>query len=181
MKSKYCFIRHPEKLCPGDFVYHLYVGSSLREQTKFALIQEFCNDCGLYLRRWSDDVDRCLELAAKSWRSKESTISHPFRGAQVSVNELWKMIIDDSFDKFEATMPASKFEIYLSHHSSTKFIRCANKTKVSQNADLTRRKNLSSNQQDSRVSLAIASGFILLLLMLHSLFERVCLNLFGAI
>ena len=181
MKSKYCFIRHPEGLRPGDFVYHLYVGTSWREQAKFALIREYCKDCGLYLRRWSDDVDRCLELAAKSWRSKASTIPHPFRHAEVTVTELYMMIVEDSFEKFESTMPASKFEIYLSHHSTIEFVSCANKSNVSQNADLPRRKYLSPNQQDSRVSLAIASGFILLIFMLHGLFEQVCIQFFGAI
>lgn len=186
MKSKFCFIRKPQGLHPGDFVYHVYVGSSGRELTKLALIREFCKDCGLYLKKWSADVDTTLSLAAQSWRSKDATLTRPFKSCRVNVHELYELIINDSFDAYEANHIDSHFSIWLSHHENPVFVAAENKKNLKQScsnphsevllrAHLPRRKNLSYGELTPSIQVACYFGFILLMFMVEGWLERVCM------
>lgn len=115
MKSKFCFIRDLGQLHPGSFVYHVSVGTSTREQVKFSLVHEYCEDIGLYFRRWSDDVDKVLCLAADGWSTSWLPSHDPFRHVSVSIETLYQLIIDDSFEAFESKAPATKAELWLFH------------------------------------------------------------------
>ena len=58
------FFRELNRPSVESVVYYIKVGESSRQQTKFALVREFCRDCGLYfepISRTSDDAIRNLE------------------------------------------------------------------------------------------------------------------------
>lgn len=102
MKSNYCFIRNFGRMRPGSYVYHVKVGTSDREQIKFALVQNYCKDVGIYFKKWSYEVDNALHLAEKAWPSKWGLPISPFQHVSISIYELYKLIIEDGFDSFES-------------------------------------------------------------------------------
>lgn len=90
------------------FVYHVGVGSSEREQTKFALVKEYCKDCGLYFEKVSDISDKAIENLQKSLFGGSAFIVSPLRHAKISISQLYDLIIDDSFNSFEESFVLPK-------------------------------------------------------------------------
>ena len=166
MKSYFCFIREFGSLKPGSFVYHVAVGTSWREQAKLQLIKEFSADTFAYFRRWSPKVDSSLENAEKPYRQGRHKYSSPFRHVKVSVSQLYKMIIDDSFTSFEANYNSTPFEIWLSFHDHPDYLLHYHHNHVLQNALPHRRKNLSLGRlTDAKRALLAVGGIILLFLI----------------
>lgn len=181
MKSKYCFIRNFGLMKPGSFVYHVVVGTSDREQIKFALVREFCEDTGVYFRRWSDDVDKAIDFAASGWSSSWHLSYSPFRHIRVNIETLYQLIIDDSFEAFEAKAPATKAELWLFHNLDPLQI-ISNATAVSNTScQPLKRKNLSRRKFTDGVKFWVGLTLILAVLAADAIVEKVLLYLCGAI
>lgn len=151
---------------PDSFIYHVYVGISWREQAKAKLIEEFCKDNGMYFRKWSQTVDSGIQNAEKQFRSYGSPTSRPFNHAHVSVNDLYQMIIDDSFDRYEANFKPSKLSLLLHFHNSIPFTRYHNRFPSITTCPPHRRKNLSSGKlAESRVTIGAMIGILCLIIL----------------
>ena len=127
MRKKYYFVRHSGGLSVGDTIYHVWVGTSEREQTKLALVQAYCKDNDLPLVLWSQKVDSLIESFMEKHNADGCTLAKPYRTASVTINKLFHLILDDSFDKFEAQNYASHFEIYLNHRNDPDFMARENR------------------------------------------------------
>ena len=147
MKSKYCFLRTNGLLNPGDVVYQVWVGSFLREFTKLTLVQEYCKDCGLYLEKWSPQVDSYLDEMKSRYSGGASVISSPFVSASISISKLYAMIIDDSFESFEQDLLMSQSEKWCRFHPTIRYIGTINRSNVIRNAYPPERNNLSSRNR----------------------------------
>lgn len=90
------------------FVYHVGVGTSEREQTKFTLVREYCKDCGLYFEKVSQDSDRAVSNLQKSLFGGSAFIVSPLHHAKISISQLYDFIIDDSFEAFEKSYIAPR-------------------------------------------------------------------------
>lgn len=130
MKHKYCFLRNHGKFRPDDFIYTVWVGSSVREQTLFTLVDEYCKDCGLYFKLWSSQVDSTLRKAKAQFRMDDNVIAHPFRTASVTISELYEMIIDDSFVKFEESQQPNQFQLWLMFRNNPRYLQSHRKSNV---------------------------------------------------
>lgn len=147
MKSKYCFLRTNGQLTPGDVVYQVWVGSFLREFTKLTLVQEYCKDCGLYIEKWSPQVDSRLEKMKALYGGGASVLSSPFLSASITISKLYALIIDDSFESFERNLFLSQSEKWCRYHQTIKYIGTINRSNVIQNAYPHVRKHLSSRNR----------------------------------
>lgn len=143
MKSKYCFLRSRGNLSPGDVIYQVWVGSYLREFTKFKLVQEYCKDCGLYFERWSTEVDSRLCREKSRFCSDGCEFTTPFLSASITIDKLYAMIIDDSFESFEKSLNLTPFEKWCRYRQTIQYCQSINKTNVTQRAYPHVRKNLS--------------------------------------
>lgn len=143
MKSKYCFLRSRGSLSPGDVVYQVWVGSYLREFTKFKLVQEYCKDCGLYFERWSAEVDSRLDREKSRFCSDGRHFTSPFLSASITIDKLYAMIIDDSFESFEKSLNLTPFEKWCRYRQTIQYCQSINKTNVTHHANPHVRKNLS--------------------------------------
>lgn len=169
MKSKYCFLRDVGHLVPGSFVYHIWVGSSLREFAKLKLVEEFCRDNGIYFEKWSDQVNSFLSEKAKRFQDNGNVFCSCFASASISISELYSMLIDDSFDAFEANQVATPFEVWMRCHNVPEYIARMNHTKVIQHASPSRSKNLSLKQKGELVQAVACMIGVLILFMLDAL------------
>ena len=143
MKSKYCFLRSRGSLSPGDVIYQVWVGSYLREFTKFKLVQEYCKDCGLYFERWSAEVDSRLYREKSRFCSDGREFTTPFLSASITIDKLYAMIIDDSFDSFEKNLNLTPFEKWCRYRQTIQYCQSINKSNVLHHAYPQVRKNLS--------------------------------------
>lgn len=150
MKHKYCFLRNHGLFKPDDFIYAVWVGSSVREQTIFTLVDEYCKDCGLYFKLWSSHVDSALSKAKAQFRMDDNVIAHPFRTASVTISQLYKMIIDDSFEKFEASQQPNRFQLLLMFRNNPRYIQAHQKYDVILHACPEESKNLSGGKMSDR-------------------------------
>lgn len=113
MKRYYYFVRNLNGFCSNDVVYKVAVGSSMREQAKLVLVSEFAKDCGMYFQPVSDVSDRAIESLANSLFTGSSFALMYLRRADISICDLYQMIVDDSFLTFEKnlTEPTTKFRL----------------------------------------------------------------------
>lgn len=175
MKSKYCFIRHGGNLNPGDVIYQVWVGSYLSEFTKLTLVEEYCRDCGLYFQKWSVEVDSHIDKAKARYRTDGNPLAHPFRSASVTISKLYALIIDDSFARFEASLPTTRFELWLQFNHRVEYYQSLNRSNVTPSAILTRRKHLSHR---NRVEGQRALFCLILIIMLIAI-DAIVTNLFN--
>ncbi len=166
---------------PGSFVYHVMVGTSEREQIKFALVREFCEDTGVYFRRWSDDVDKALAFAANGWTSPFSLSIDPFRHVSVNIETLYQLIIDDSFAKFESKAPATKTELWLQFQKDPQGILRKSAAVSNTPCPALKRKNLSFDRLTDGGKFLVGSMLVLIIFVLHAYVGHVLTTLCGAI
>lgn len=167
MKSNYCFIRDFGRMRPGSYVYHVKVGSSDREQIKFALVQNYCQDVGIYFKKWSCEVDKTLCLAEKAWPSKWGLPISPFQHVSISIYELYKLIIEDAFETFESRPHATPAQSFFYRQFDP--IGIISKLSAASNTlcPPPYRKNLSRWEQDNLGKFLVRLTIILGIVVLH--------------
>lgn len=179
MKSKFCFIRDLGLMRPGSIVYHVCVGTSTREQVKFSLVREYCEDVGLYFRRWSDDVDKVLTLAADGWSTSWLPTHDPFRHVSISIETLYQLIIDDSFEAFESKAPAKKAELWLFHQFDPQRILSRPPAASNTPCQPHQRKNLSHQHREIANKFLVGSLLILTICLADIIVKQVLLAVCG--
>lgn len=113
MKRYYYFVRNLNGFGTDDVVYKVAVGSSMREHAKMILVSEFARDCGMYFQPVSDKSDRAISSLANSLFKATSFALMYLRRANVSISDLYQMIVDDSFTTFEKNLaePTAKLRL----------------------------------------------------------------------
>ena len=164
MKSKYCFLRSRGNLSPGDVIYQVWVGSYLREFTKLKLVQEYCKDCGLYFEKWSLEVDSRIIREKSRFCSDGGQFSSPFLSASITIDKLYAMIIDDSFDSFEKSLNLTPFEKWCRYRQTIQYCQSINKNNVTHHAYPQVRKYL-SHSNGNEVYKAVC-GFVGILVLI---------------
>lgn len=156
MKSKYCFLRSSGNLKPNDVIYQVWVGSFLREFTKLTLVQEYCKDCGFYFEKWSPEVDSRLDAMKSKYQTDENPLSSPFLSASISIDKLYALILDDSFESFEKNLMLTPTEKWCRFNQTILYHQSLKSSLVTRNAYPHVRKNL-SHRNRREVSNAICS------------------------
>lgn len=121
MKSYYYFVRNLNGFSPNDVVYKVAVGVSFKDVAKMSLVQEYSKDCGMYFEIVSPRSDAAVSQLAKSLFAGTSFPELYLRTAVVSIHELYKMIIDDSFLSFEKNLGFPRQQAQLISHLSPYF------------------------------------------------------------
>lgn len=157
MKCKYCFLRHPQCTNAGDYVYCVWVGSSLREQTKATLVEEYCKDVGLYFHKWSCLVDSALEMAYHRFQDHRNKLSRPYIILQVNISVLYQMILDDSLDAFEKRSVLDESEKFQRFWNTSEYSIQRNKSLCNTSCHPQRRKYLSdaNRSEDYKAAMAL--------------------------
>lgn len=173
MKSKFCFIRSQGKMQPDTVIYHVWVGSSLRETAKLALVEEFCKDVGYYLEKWSDVVDYRLDQERGRFSTSGNSIADPFKSASVTISELYTMIIDGTLEMFEADIVLKSTEKYKLFFHTNKYHQSINKSDVIRHASPSGRKNLSLLKRNVALRAAICVAGIIGLVILDAIMSNI--------
>lgn len=93
MKHKYLLVRDPNEFKPDSVVFCLWVGSSTREQSILALVQEVAKDCGWYFSKWNSEAD--------FWLIQNASLFYPLSVFPVTRLLRADMNITDFYHEFE--------------------------------------------------------------------------------
>ena len=80
----------------------------------------------------------------------DNVIAHPFRTASVTISQLYEMIIDDSFARFEASQQPNRFQLWLMFRNDPRYLQAHQKSDVIHNACPEDSKNLGHGKMSER-------------------------------
>lgn len=169
MKRKYCLIRSNDDLCPGSIVFVVWVGSSLRESAKLALVQEFCKDVGWYFKKWSPVVDSVLIQRTKSMRVDGNKTANPFTMMEISISTCYQTIIDDSWLALESSFVMTPQETFMRFRNDPKFLLSMNLKKRTTSCSPSTRKYLSPGKRAFVREFVFPCVLLILLIVLDAI------------
>ena len=171
MKRYYYFVRNLNGFGPDDVVYKVAVGSSMREHAKMVLVSEFARDCGMYFQPVSDVSDRAISSLANSLFKGTSFALMYLRRANVSISDLYQMIVDDSFTSFEKNLTEPTTKLRLLSLLSPSFFFINQPSKCITSCQPSRSKYLSHAEGSEKTHVLISVCLILVLFMLAGYLE----------
>lgn len=171
MKRYYYFVRNLNGFCPDDVVYKVAVGSSMREHAKMILVSEFARDCGMYFQPVSDVSDRAINSLANSLFKGTSFALMYLRRANISISDLYQMIVEDSFVTFEKNLAEPTTKLRLLSLLSPSFFFINQPIKCITSCQPSRSKYLSHDEGSENTQVLISVWLILGLFLLAGYLE----------
>lgn len=171
MKRYYYFVHNLHDFGMNDVVYKVAVGSSLRESAQLELISQYAADCGCYLRLVSDKSDRAINCLAESLFPNSKFALLHLRRANLSVTELYRLIVEDSFSTFERDLHESRSKFQLLSILSPSFFYHNHNSNCITTCQPHRRKYLSPAKGSENTRVALAVGVIIVLFLLSGYLE----------
>ena len=171
MKRYYYFVRNLNGFGSDDVVYKVAVGSSMREHAKVVLVSEFARDCGMYFQPVSDKSDRAISSLANSLFKGTSFALMYLRRANISISDLYQMIVDDSFTTFEKNLAEPTAKLRLLSLLSPSFFFINQPSKRITTCQPSRSKYLSHEKGSENTHVLISVCLILGLFMLAGYLE----------
>lgn len=171
MKRYYYFVRNLNGFGSDDVVYKVAVGSSMREHAKMVLVSEFARDCGMYFQPVSDMSDRAINSLANSLFKGTSFALMYLLRANISISDLYQMIVDDSFTTFEKNLAEPTAKLRLLSLLSPSFFFINQPIKCITTCQPSRSKYLSHAKESENTLVLISVCLILGLFMLAGYLE----------
>lgn len=103
MKTYYLYVPDGDGIGRDSAVIWLVVGSSSRELTRLALLQNYAMDLGQFLRKRDVDTDYWLECHAKRLFPNSNCPRLHFQTVEIGVIECYRRIIDGTLDAYVKT------------------------------------------------------------------------------
>ena len=171
MKRYYYFVRNLNGFGSDDVVYKVAVGSSMREYAKMVLVSEFARDCGFYFQPVSDVSDWAINSLANSLFKGTSFALMYLRRANISISDLYQMIVDDSFVTFEKNLTEPTTKLRLLSLLSPSFLFLNQPIKCITSCQPSRSKYLSHAEGSENTQVLISVWLILGLFLLAGYLE----------
>lgn len=172
MKRNYWFVRQMHQFGVDDVVYKVAVGSSMREHAKLELVKQYCKDCGMFFSLVDDDSDKAIELLANSLFPNSSFSTLYLRRANVSISQLYDMIVDDSFKEFEDAITFTHAHALLLSILSPSSYYAQAHNQCNTTCQPYRRKYLSQTDRAEIQGVLLKCGLILALFLLSGWLEH---------
>lgn len=163
MKHYYYFVRNLGGFGSDDVVYKVAVGSSMREGAKCELLKCYARDCGFYFHQVSEESDRAIENLAKSLFQGSAFSTLYLRRANLSITDLYRLVIEDGLDAFEKNLTTTPQTFRLLSQLSPSFFFLNRSIKSITKCQPYRRKYLSP-EKGSDITRALI-GFCLILVL----------------
>ena len=173
MKRKYLFVRQVNHFTMDDVVYHVWVGNSQRELTQLSLVQCYCKDCGFFMQPWSDRTAKSVQYLANGLFPGTSASLFLLKRANVTISELYQMILDDSFTAYEKKLARPKGWSTILYLFDPSLQRFQTQSKCNTLCLPLIRKYLSDGMEDNLFKTAIAFCLILALFLTSGYLEGI--------
>lgn len=177
MKRKYCLIRNDGDTSPSQFIFVVWVGSSLRETTMLALVEQFCKDCGWYFKRWSSTVDSAIQNRTKLIRADGNKTAPSFSMIQMDIEKCYRTIIDDSWIALEKSFVMSPQETMLRHRFNPLFLLRLHRRYRNTSCSPSKRKYLSHENESVISGFAMPMVAIVVLILVDAFVSHIISSL----
>lgn len=147
MSHYYYFVRKLNSFGVDDVVFLVRVGESQREQVKLALLREYCKDCGFYFSIRGEESDKAIELLRESVYKGWNYLFSPLKVANLSISQLYGLIIDDSIESYEKSLLQTRFSYNFRKKIDPNFLFSQNSKKNVIRPATGIRKNLKSGER----------------------------------
>lgn len=171
MKHYFYFVRNLNGFSSDDVVFKVAVGTSMRDQVKMELVRQFANDCGMYFHQVSEESDRAIDLLSKSLFPGTAFSLLYLKRANVTISELYRMILDDSLLQFEKCLAENRNKFRLLSQLSPSFFFLNHTHKCITTCQPYRRKYLSQREGMENTHALIGFCLILALFLLSGYLE----------
>lgn len=178
MKSKFCFVKQLGKFKADDVVYRVWIGTSRKELILRNCVAEYCKDAGWYFRPWDEKADLAINSLAVGLFPGSKLSRLYLLTADISISELFQMIVDDSFGCYEKSLVCkpqwsqtlSLLSPSFRIHNFTKICNTPRQPKI--------RKYLSRWREDDHFKAVISAWLILAMFLTSAWLESIERSLF---
>lgn len=171
MTHYYYFVRNLNSFGIDDVVFLVRVGESQREQVKLALLREYCRDCGFYLRIRDEESDKAINMLRDSVYKGWHYLFSPLKVANLSISELYRMIIDDTIESYEKTLVQTRFSYNFRRKIDPNFLFSQKSQKIVKGPAIGKRKYLKSRQGVDAYGAVFGFALILAVFLLAAWLE----------
>lgn len=171
MTHYYYFVRNLNAFGTDDVVFLVRVGESQREQIKLALLQEYCRDCGFYLRIRGEESDKAIGMLRDSVYKGWLYLFSPLKVAQLSISELYRMIVDNILDEYEKSLIQTRFSYNFRKKIDPNFLFSQKRQKNVMRPAIGKRKYLKSGEQIDAFGATFGFALILAVFLLAGWLE----------
>ena len=162
MKTYYLYVPDGDGISRNSAVIWLVVGSSSRELTRLALLQNYAMDLGQFLRKLDVDTDFWLESHAKRIFPDSNCPRLHFQTIEIGVIECYRRIIDGTLDAYVKAYEKPINFLKALMILDANFMRNHAKNIVSRKVPSEKRKYLSHTVQDYSLGGIICLALIML-------------------
>lgn len=103
MVRYYCYFEIKGQIRPDSKVFKVKVGSSRRDQTKRALLENYAADCGFYFRPWDEITESELIFRSSNLFSACGQVGRNFKIILLDVQSLYRHIINGDLHTVQQT------------------------------------------------------------------------------
>lgn len=148
MKKQYLFRHENRELHPDSVIYHLWVGTSEREQKLLAQVKYEAFHNGYTLQLWDESVDMWLMVQAEQVFSSAGILNFGFTRADVTVAELRELCYSHLWESYESRLYVTQAFTRMLCEARPDLYRRHSLSDNSKSCALLRRKNLSQVQEE---------------------------------
>lgn len=175
MKQKYALVRSVTKFNTDTVIFHLFVGSSSRDQIRKALIERFCDDMGFFFRIEDEDTSNLLEQRAHELRPESRFPLLWVKSASMGIERFYRELRDSNIECIEQRTMDEKGHQDLLHVLDAEYYFKKSRKTTNPSANQSQRKNLSQREKDERdLSIAMAVCLVALFIL-----DIIVSNVFG--
>lgn len=171
MTHYYYFVRKLNSFDVDDVVFLVRVGESQREQMKLALLREYCKDCGFYFRIRNEESDKAISMLRDSVYKGWNYLFSPLKVSNLSVSELYRLILDDSIEAYEKSLIQTRFSYKFRTKIDPNFLFSQKSKKIVKGTAIGKRKYLKSGQGVDAYGAVFGFALILAVFLLAAWLE----------
>lgn len=147
MKKQYLFRHENVPMHVNSVVYHVWVGTSEREQKFLAQVKHESQFAGYTIQQWDESVDMWLLVESERVFSGAGLINFGFVRADLTISELRELCFSKCWKSFESAIPLSQSFLRMFREARPDLYSRKNLSGTVRSRALLTRKNLSSVNQ----------------------------------
>ena len=180
MTKIYLYVPDGDKMNANSIVIWLSVGSCMRDQVKYHLLENFALDNESFLRVRDEDTDHWLEFHAHRLHPSSMFPTLHLISAKMSISECYNRVVDGSLDIFVRNQPKprgfAKSLLYLDRP----FMEKTSLTSEVTPCPRVKRKNLKSELLKQLVCIVVTIAFISVVAMVDYIGSSLINCIFGS-
>lgn len=173
MKQKFALVRSVAKFSTDTVIFHLFVGSSSRDQIKLHLVEQFCDYMGYFLRIEDEDTCYLLELKARELRPESRLPMLWIKSVSWDIQRFHRELMKSNLDVIEKNILTTRANRDMLHVLDADYFFNHSQISTIPRANQSIRKNLSQETEGIKDTLLGAAIWLSAIFLLDVLVSNV--------